>query len=208
MDDKPSGLRRDGPDLAAAVRAARAEAAVRSDSIASTRTLALARLQVLQDALAPVLAQVPATVDLFDTGIMPGEPPRFFIDMIAFVEMTRDHRTYRLYQDRRHGRVMLGEADTLDGALDAVTAYIARRLVERDRALASDEAVPLRPSPRRPVLPDQTPGRGPLAPWLPHWKARPWAFLGQVFWFVVEVCGLLTLGALILVGCYGLFARA
>ena len=80
-------------------------------------------------------------IDLFDAGLTPGEKPRYFIDMLGFIEMARDRRAYRFLQDTRHGRVTLKETDKIDEMLDAVTSYIARRLVEREQALASDQTI-------------------------------------------------------------------
>ena len=127
------------PSLKAAIRVARVENAERSEVVAELRGAEMARLEMLLDALEPVLAQVPKDVDLFDPAIAPGDHPRLFIDMIGFVEMGRDRRAYRFVQDTRVGRVTIAETERLDTMVDAVTAYIARRLIERDKALAIDK---------------------------------------------------------------------
>lgn len=191
---------RPAPDLAAALRTARAQDAERTYAINDLRILAMTRLTLLRDALAPVLRQIPDDVDLFDVGLMPGDPPRLFIDMIAFVEIGHD-RHFRLFQNRRHGRVMIAEADTVDRAVDAVTAYIARRLVERDKALASDLAAAQTEEPLVPpgTLAEKTGFRTPSA----RWPLSGWYILGQVFWFIVEVLGLLTLFGAVLLGLHG-----
>jgi hypothetical protein len=124
--------------LKSAVRKARVEQAERSDVVSDLRRAEFARLDLLHDAFKPILAQVPASVDLFDCGIAPGERPRLFVDMIAFVEMGHDKRTYRFVQDTRHGRVTLAEGDKVEPIIEAMTDYIARRLVEREAALAAD----------------------------------------------------------------------
>ena len=131
------------PSLTQAIRRARLEDAERTDVLAELRGAEIARLEMLQDALAPVLAQVPAHADLFDTGLTLGDKPRLFIDMLAFVELGRDRKTYRLQQDTRHGRVTLGESERMDTMLEAVAAYMGRRLVEREKALAADGAPPI-----------------------------------------------------------------
>ena len=95
------------PSLTAAMRRARTEAAEQSDVVAELRGAEIARLEMLAEAVRPVLDQVPDSVDLFDTGLVPGDRPRYFVDMIAFVEMQRDRRTYHFFQDTRHGRVTL-----------------------------------------------------------------------------------------------------
>jgi hypothetical protein len=58
--------------------------------------------------------------------------------MISFVDLGHDRRTYRFFQDTRHGRVMIAESESVDRIVAAITNYVARRLVEREQALASD----------------------------------------------------------------------
>lgn len=144
MDDKPNpgaGASAPVPSLALAVRRARVDVAQHSEAVAELRGAETARLEMLHEALKPVLAQVPADVDLFDAGLTPGEKPRYFIDMLAFVEMARDRRGYRFMQDTRHGRVSIVESDRLEIIVDAITTYIARRLVERQQALVADQTI-------------------------------------------------------------------
>lgn len=116
---------------------ARVDDAERSRAIADLQGIELARLEVLQARLGPVLAQVPEGIDLFDAALMPVPRPRLFIDMIGFVEMAHDRRRYRLVQDRPEGRTTLCESERVEVIAEAVTAYIARRLIEREKALAS-----------------------------------------------------------------------
>lgn len=126
------------PNLAAALRRVRAEAADQAEVVEQLRTTERARLDMLLEALQPVLAQVPKNIDLFDAAIMPGASPRLFIDVIAFVEMAHDKRTYRFMQDTRHGRILVRASEDMGDMVEAATDYIARRIVERERALASD----------------------------------------------------------------------
>jgi len=145
-DDKPAdnGAKpadeRQTASLAAALRRARVENAEHSAAVADIRAAEIGRLEILADALAPVLLQTPADCDIFDVAIAPGERPRLFIDQIGFVEMDRDRRTYRFLQDTRHGRVTLRESADVDDMVDAATDYIAHRLIEREKALAIDYA--------------------------------------------------------------------
>jgi hypothetical protein len=134
------------------MRRARIEEAERSSVAAELRGAELARLEMLKEALAPVLAQVPEGVDLFDVGIVPGERPRLFVDMIAFVEMGRDRRAFRFVQETRSGRLLLAESERLEPLVEAVTLYIGRRLVEREKALAAD-VVPAALAPAPALLP-------------------------------------------------------
>lgn len=127
-------------NLATAMRRARLDNAEHASAVADVRLAGIGRLEILAEALAPVVAQTPEDVDIFDVAISPGEKPRLFIDQIGFVEMDRDQRTYRLLQDTRHGRVTLCESDDLDTIVDASTTYMAYRLIEREKALAADYA--------------------------------------------------------------------
>jgi hypothetical protein len=126
--------------LASALRRARAESAEHSAAVAEVRLAEIGRLELLAEALAPVLAQTPEECDIFDVAVSPGARPRLFIDQIGFVEMETDRRTYRFLQDTRHGRILLKTADDIDTMVDAITDYIAHRLIEREKALAIDYA--------------------------------------------------------------------
>jgi len=81
---------------------------------------------------------VPPEVDLFDRGISRGETPRLWIDALAHVAMGRDKRLYRFLHDSRMGRRVLAESYEIPDVVQAVTTYVARRLVERQRALEAD----------------------------------------------------------------------
>jgi hypothetical protein len=124
--------------LTVAVREARIEAAERSTVVVDLRDADVARLELLNEALDPLFKDVPANVELFDRGLSRGDVPRLWIDMIAHVEMGRDKRQYRFVQDTRYGRAVLAESYELPVMVQAVTRYVARRLVERERALADD----------------------------------------------------------------------
>jgi hypothetical protein len=121
-----------------ALRRARMEAAERTESVIAVRDAEIARLELVKDALEPVIQDVPEDVDIFDLGIVPGERPRLFIDMVAHVGLADDRRTYRFLRDARTGRQVLAENQDPKLIAAAVTSYIARRLVEREQILAQD----------------------------------------------------------------------
>ncbi len=50
--------------------------------------------------------------------------------------MGRDKRMYRFLQDTRYGRKVLAESGNIPEIVEAVTKYLAQRLIERERALA------------------------------------------------------------------------
>ncbi len=124
--------------LKLAMRRARSDDAEQAGAKAELRAARLLRLELLQDALQPLVAQIPPDIDMFDIALVPSSEPRLFIDMIGFVNTSRDARGYVLQQDTRHGRIRVAESESLDTMVDAVTDYVARRLLERDKALASD----------------------------------------------------------------------
>ncbi|MFI5011081.1 MAG: hypothetical protein ACHQAY_01915 [Hyphomicrobiales bacterium] len=125
------------PDLKALIRRAKLDDAERSSVIAELRGAELARLELLRDALEPVFAQVPPQAELFEHGLVPGEKPRLFVDIVAFVEMARDRRCYRFIQDTRGGTVVLAESDKIEAMSQEVANYLARRLIEREKALSA-----------------------------------------------------------------------
>jgi hypothetical protein len=122
--------------LKEALRQARIESAERSGVVIEMRDAEAVRLEILNDALDPVFAEIPANVDIFDRGVSRGEIPRLWIDITAYVLMGRDKRTYRFVQDTRYGRKVLSETAEIGETAKAITRYVATRLIERDRALA------------------------------------------------------------------------
>lgn len=122
--------------LQAALRQARIDAAERTGVVVDLRDAEIVRLELLKEALAPVFVEIPAGVDLFDPGVSSGDTPRLWIDAIAHVALARDKRTYRFLQDTRFGRRVLAESAEIPEIADAVTRYVAQRLVERERALS------------------------------------------------------------------------
>src|SRR6516225_7483423 len=124
--------------LKAAMHAARIEAAERTSVVVDLRDAEVARLELLNEALDPLFAEIPAGVDLFDRGISRGDTPRLWIDAVAHVAMGRDKRSYRFLHDSRFGRHVLAESHNIPDIVQAVTTYVARRLVERQRALAEN----------------------------------------------------------------------
>src|SRR6201988_4177511 len=122
-----------------ALRKARIEAADRTGVVVDLRDAEVPRLEILNEALDPLFAQIPDKVDLFDRGISQGETPRLWIDVVAHIVMGRDKRNYRFVQDTRFGRIVLAESHEVAAMCEAVTDYVARRMVEREHALTPTE---------------------------------------------------------------------
>jgi hypothetical protein len=123
-----------------ALRKARIEAADRTGVVVDLRDAEVARLEILNEALDPLFAQVPERVDLFDRGISQGDTPRLWIDVVAHVVMGRDKRIYRFVQDTRFGRIVIAESHDVTAIVDAVTDYVARRMIEREHAMVATPA--------------------------------------------------------------------
>src|ERR1700754_559983 len=121
--------------LKEAVRQARIEAAERTSVVVDLRDAEVARLEILNEKLDPVFAEIPSDTDLFDRGISRGDTPRLWIDAVAHVVMGHDKRMYRLLHDTRVGRRVLAESHEIGELVKAVTDYVARRLIDRERAL-------------------------------------------------------------------------
>ena len=134
--DKPTRLRD-------ALRQARIEAADRTGVVIDLRDAEVARLEILNEALDPLFKEIPDRIDLFDRGISQGDTPRLWIDVVAHVVMGCDKRLYRFVQDTRFGRIVLAESHSVPPIVQAVTDYVARRMVEREHALV---ATPLPPT--------------------------------------------------------------
>jgi hypothetical protein len=123
-----------------ALRQARIEAADRTGVVVDLRDAEVARLEILSEALDPLFAQIPEQVDLFDRGISQGDTPRLWIDVVAHIMMGRDKRIYRFVQDTRFGRIVIAESHDVAPLVDAVTDYVARRMIEREHALVATPA--------------------------------------------------------------------
>ncbi len=118
-----------------AVRQARTETAERTSVVVDLRDAELARLELLNEALDPLFKEIPAEIELFERGVSHSDPPRLWVDVVAHVMMGRDKRLYRFVQDTRYGRKVLAESADIKDIAEAVTHYVASRLIERERAL-------------------------------------------------------------------------
>lgn len=106
--------------------------------VAELREAEQARLELLAEALEGVFEDLPPDHDQLLLGILPGDPPRFWVDATSFVVMGRDKRQYQFVKDTRLGRTVLKESTSLEVIADAVTRYVAERVVEREQAIESD----------------------------------------------------------------------
>jgi hypothetical protein len=126
---------KDARKLSDAIRDVKNAAADRDDVVVEMREASRMRLDLLAAELAPVFAEVPADVEIFDFAVSSGLQPRLWIDATSHVTMGRDRRTYRFLKDTRVGRVVLAESTDMKPVADQVTRYVAERLVERQRMM-------------------------------------------------------------------------
>ena len=165
-----------GRRLADAIRDARNAAADRDDVVVELREASRTRLDLLAAELAPVFEDVPADGDLFDFTISSGLQPRLWIDATSHVMMGRDRRTYRFVRDTRLGRIVVAESTEIRLVSDAVTTYIAERIVERQQLMEGD-VVSLRPSaPEAAAVPRSESTRG----WTEFVAGLIWFFIGAI----------------------------
>jgi hypothetical protein len=117
----------------AALRSARLAEAAHFDALMNIRDAATLRLQVLKDDLEPVVSARREADAFIDLALVPGDPPRLWIDMVAYVVMAPDPRTYRFCQDTASGQRVLFETTDRAEVAERITAYIAHRTIDRQR---------------------------------------------------------------------------
>ncbi|RCS25574.1 hypothetical protein DUT91_01950 [Phyllobacterium salinisoli] len=124
--------------LSDAVRTAKIAAADRGDVVVDMKEADRVRLELLAQDLQPVFDEVPSDDPQWDFALSTGLQPRLWIDATSHVMMARDRRTYRFVRDTRLGRIVVVESTEISPVSAAVTAYIAERIVERERLLEGD----------------------------------------------------------------------
>ena len=147
--------------LSAAILEVKTARADRDDVVHEIRDLQRARLDLLKQELQDVIEDVPED-EAFDFAVSSGTQPRLWIDAVAYVAIGRDRRTYRFLRDTRAGRVVLAESEDAEPVADAVTRYVAERIVERKRQLEEpEESVVVQPSetPEQPKAVSELPER-------------------------------------------------
>ena len=121
--------------LSAAIIEVKSARADKEDVVHEIRDLQRARLDMLKQELQDVIEDVPEDDETFDFAISSGTQPRFWIDAVAHVGIGRDRRSYRFVRETRAGRVVLAESENIEPISEAVTRYVAERIVERKRQL-------------------------------------------------------------------------
>src|SRR5262245_42341701 len=92
-------------ELDGALRRARLAEAAHFEATLDIRDAQTLRLQVLKDELQPLVTSRPEAEAFFELALVPGDPPRLWLDFITSVVMAPDPRTYRLIEDSHAGRL-------------------------------------------------------------------------------------------------------
>jgi hypothetical protein len=173
--------------LTDALRRARIADAERTDVVVELREAERARLDILADELRGVFAELPADDDQFLNSVVPGNPPRLWIDATSFVMIGRDRRLYRFLKDTRLGRTVILESASIEDMADCITNYIAERVIERERALEGDWLV------RRARDGSASPGKGSIfRDAVPDNRGAGWVLAAFLFGVLIGVAGLLA----------------
>ena len=138
---KPA-VRQDRDGLGDALREARLAEAAHFEAALDLRDSKTLRLQILKDELLPATQETPEARELFDLTLIPGEPPKLWVDLTSYVVMEPDHRTYRVLQDRQDSRDILFEGIDREQAAAAIRRHMAHRLVARERQSAALPSIP------------------------------------------------------------------
>ncbi len=138
---KPA-VRQDRDGLAEALREARLAEAAHFEAALDLRDSKTLRLQVLKDELVPTVQSSPEAKELFDLTLLPGDPPKLWVDLTSYVVMEPDYRTYRVLQDRQESRDILFEGADRAEAAAAIRRHMAHRLVARERQTTALPPVP------------------------------------------------------------------
>ena len=130
---------RDG--LADALREARQAEAAHFEATLDLRDSKSLRLQLLKDDLLPLVKSSPEARELFGLALIPGEAPKLWIDLISFIVMEPDPRSYRFLQHRQDRREILFETSDRELMAAAVRRHMAHLMVARERQQATVPAI-------------------------------------------------------------------
>ena len=125
-------------DLANAMERTRSAQAERDDVVVEMKHVKMSRLELLAEDLGPVFNDIPRGNEQFEFALTSGATPRLWIDMTSFVRMAADGREYEFVKDTRLGRTVLGRSDKRDVIGEAITSYVAERILERERMIEGD----------------------------------------------------------------------
>ena len=133
-----AGFKQQVLDLAKAMERVKTTLAERDDEGIDRKRAVHTRLELLAKDLRPVFNALPKNSDQFEFALTNGDRARLWIDMTSFVRMGRDGRVYQFVKDTRLGRTILAHSPDKVKIGEAVTDYVAERVLERERAIEGD----------------------------------------------------------------------
>ena len=141
MGEKDMGAReieRGVLDLAKSMDRVKNRQADRDDVVVEMLSAKKGRLELLAEDLSDVIDSIPDDVEIFECGLTNGENPRLWVDITSFVRLAKDGRTYEFVKDTRLGRTILASFKNREKMGQAVTDYVAERILERERAIEGE----------------------------------------------------------------------
>jgi hypothetical protein len=129
------------PGFQLTLREARIADSAHFEAALDIRDAKTLRLQVLKDDLWGTVAGNPDMRSVFDLALVPGEPPKLWIDLISAVIMEPNPRTYRLIQDTQNGRDIVHETESRAEMAEKIKQLMAHHLIARERRLAATPAL-------------------------------------------------------------------
>ena len=117
------------------IRLAREAHAEKLEAIRNIHDAAVLRLEVLKEELTPLFSGNPAARRFVDLALVPGHPPRLWIDMTSYVIMSPDPSTYLLQRDSFSSSEVLFQSSQRDEVVAAILRHVASHLVEREKQL-------------------------------------------------------------------------
>ena len=129
------------PRLKDALREARIELAERTGVVVDLHNAEIARLEILNEALDPVFADIPEQVELFDRGIIPGDRRVSGSTSSPMWSWRATSASIVSCRTAAMAASVLARIVIFAEIARAVTKYVARRLVERERALEGDTSL-------------------------------------------------------------------
>ena len=117
---------------------AREAESVWTEARAKVRDAATLRLFTLETELRPYVAAMPEAKGLIDLALVPGYPPRLWIDLSAYVLVADDGRTMQLVQETLDERRVLFSSRSVEDTTAFLKRFIAHRVARRHRMLAAE----------------------------------------------------------------------
>ncbi len=136
LDSKDIGVQ--AHDLSKSMERVKTRYATLEDVVVNLRQSQCTRLELLAVELQPVFEQVPDDNDQFAFVLTNGETPRLWLDLSSHVRMGSNYRQYQLVKDTRMGRAILASTDDINRMRQAVTDYIAGKMLERERLIEGE----------------------------------------------------------------------